>query len=236
MIWIRGDTHGFVNEFLDIDRHMEEGDICIICGDCGLLFSNDDQERKFLDDLSTRPYTICFVDGNHENFPAIYAYPEEIWNGGKIHRIRKNVIHLCRGQVFTIEGKSFFTFGGGYSMDKMMRVDGKSWWKEEMPTREEYNEGKDNLEAHQWTVDYIITHTANIETVRVLRSYDRYRAVKPAMPEEAPLNFYLEEIRERTAYTHWYFGHFHLNREIGFTRQTVLLDQYVAIGGNDDEE
>lgn len=29
----------------------------------------------------------------------------------------KNILHLIRGQVFEIEGKKIFTFGGAYSID-----------------------------------------------------------------------------------------------------------------------
>ena len=42
-----------------------------------------------LDALAALPYTILFLDGNHECFPEIFAYPEEMWNGGRIHRIRR---------------------------------------------------------------------------------------------------------------------------------------------------
>lgn len=43
--------------------------------------------------------------------------PIEYWNGGKIHRVRPSVIHLMRGQVFNLQGKMFFTFGGASSHD-----------------------------------------------------------------------------------------------------------------------
>jgi predicted phosphodiesterase len=94
------------------DNTWSENDYLIVCGDFGYIFLNDDREKAFLDYLETKPYTICFVDGNHENFPVIYSYPKELWHGGYIHRIRKNILHLMRGQVFEIEGKKIFTFGG----------------------------------------------------------------------------------------------------------------------------
>lgn len=53
--------------------------------------------------------------GNYENFDQLYNYPIEEWNGGKIHKINDSVFHLMRGQVFKIDGKSFFTFGGASS-------------------------------------------------------------------------------------------------------------------------
>lgn len=228
-IYVRGDTHGDFYEFVSIDKILKSGDICIICGDCGLLLRNDKSENSFLDDIEKKDYTILFVDGNHENFPAIYSYKEEIWNGGKIHRIRKNVLHLCRGQVFEIEGKKFFTFGGGYSLDKELRIPLVSWWEEEMPTLEEYAEGRRNLEKHNWKVDYILTHTANIETIKLLAVRDRFCQVKAGAIEEAELDFYLEEIRGRAEYTKWFFGHFHRDLEIEYTRQRAVWTDMIKI-------
>ena len=39
-------------------------------------------------------------------------------HGGKVHRIRPHVLHLMRGQVFDIEGHTFFTMGGVKSVRK----------------------------------------------------------------------------------------------------------------------
>lgn len=115
MIYITGDTHGEQARFSPFGMPREESfkanDTVIVCGDFGYIFSGSDEENKFLDELSEKPYTICFCDGNHDNLPAIYAYPEEEWNGGRVHRIRKNIFHLMRGQIFEIEGKKFFTMG-----------------------------------------------------------------------------------------------------------------------------
>ena len=110
MIYVTGDTHAERMHFLNyrIDPGWTANDIHIVCGDWGFLLRDNEAEHQFLDLLEQRLCTFCFVDGNHENFPAISRYPEEIWNGGRIHRIRRNVIHLMRGQVFTLQGKKIF--------------------------------------------------------------------------------------------------------------------------------
>lgn len=128
------------------EHHLTNGDTLIICGGFEFLFSNDKEENIFLDNLENLSFTTCFCDGNYENFPAIYySYPIEEWNGGKVHRIRKNIFHLKRGQIFNIENKGFFVMGGDYSIDKYMRLENISWWKEELPTNEEYEEASANL-------------------------------------------------------------------------------------------
>lgn len=211
MFYITGDTHGSEDRFklfvAQGEPNWTADDYLIVCGDFGYLFSNDHRETVFLDELEQKPYTICFCDGNHENFPAIYSYPVETWNGGQIHRIRKNVIHLMRGQVYTIEGKTFFTMGGAYSIDKFMRQESITWWKEELPTNEEYREATCNLEAHQYRVDYILTHTMPKEMITT-------RLFKIPDPHDSELTGFLDWINARVDYKMWFCGHWHEDRSI----------------------
>ena len=123
--------------------------------------------------LQEKPFTTLFVDGNHENFDRLYEeYPVKEWHGGNVHEIRPSVLHLMRGQVFELCGKTFFTFGGASSHDvsggildrsdpgyqekkrtldrgwKPYRINHLSWWKEELASEEEMEEGRNNLAAH----------------------------------------------------------------------------------------
>lgn len=208
MIYITGDTHGEQNRILYVEKEsgIGEGDYLIVTGDFGYIFRNNLTENNFLNDLEKRPYTILFCDGNHENFPAIYSYPREIWKGGKIHRIRKNVIHLARGQVFDIEGKSFFTMGGAYSIDKYMRFENVSWWKEELPTNSEYREATSSLKERDNRVDYVITHTAPSEIIR--------RMGYSPDAHDMELCGFLEWIMYEVEFKGWFFGHWHMDKEL----------------------
>ena len=64
-----------------------------------------------------------------------------------------------RGQVFEIEGKTIFTFGGATSIDRDFRREGRSWWAQELPTYEELDVGIATLKRYGNKVDYIITHS-----------------------------------------------------------------------------
>ena len=226
MIHFTGDTHGSEDRFRMLaaygEPHWTKEDYLMVGGDFGYLFANNRRENVFLDELEQKPYTICFCDGNHENFPAIYSYPEENWNGGKIHRIRKNVIHLMRGQVYTIDGKKIFTMGGAYSIDKAMRTEGISWWKEELPTNEDYREATRNLEAHAYKVDIILTHTLPREMIltRLLKIPDHH---------DAELTGFLDWINDRVEYEMWFCGHWHEDRAISDKIQ-ILYYNVVSIG------
>ncbi len=151
-IYITGDTHGtfdlrkVVYFFNGREDEFSWDDYLMFCGDVGVCGFMASDEAKTRDILRNLPVTVLFVDGNHENFEQLNSYAVEIWNGGKVHFIESNIIHLMRGQVFEIDGKKFFTFGGAYSVDKMYRTEGITWFPEEIPSKEEYEEGWKNLE------------------------------------------------------------------------------------------
>lgn len=219
MIYITGDTHGdqvrFIENNMDGEDSWGEKDYLIVCGDFGYIFTDSAIERDFLDFLEKKPYNICFCDGNHENFPRIYQYPEQTWKGGRIHRIRKNIIHLMRGQVFTIDGKRIFTMGGAYSVDKYMRFEGRSWWREELPNDEEYREAIRSLKECGNRVDYIITHTAPGEIIRKMGMYpDRH---------DMELTGFLDWVMHEVEFEKWFFGHWHLDKEIDEKFRAVRL-------------
>lgn len=180
MLFVTGDTHGEHHRFLkgqnSTDR-LSSGDMLIVCGDFGYIFRGGEKEEEYLDYLSELPFRLLFVDGNHENFDRIRTYPEEQWCGGKTHVIRRDacgipkVIHLMRGQIFQIEGKKIFTFGGAHSIDRYMRTPGYSWWEEEMPADEEIKEAIGNLKKNNHQVDDIVTHAAPEDTMCLFHSY-----------------------------------------------------------------
>lgn len=230
MFYITGDTHGDRNRFALLKASGEPGwtaeDYLFICGDFGYLFLNNRYENDFLDALAEKPYTICFIDGNHENFSAIYRCPTEVWNGGKIHRLRKNIVHLMRGQVFTVNGTSFFTMGGAYSIDRYMRQEGFSWWREELPDNAEYKEAAASLKAQQFCVDYILSHTAPREIIcRMGRSPDAH---------DMELTGFLEWVMYETQFKEWFFGHWHTDRQITEKCRALYYD-VVRIEPNNGE-
>lgn len=224
MIYITGDTHGPIDihklskRYFD-DSNLTKDDYLIICGDFGLVWDNSPEEKYWLDWLNEKNYTTLFIDGNHENHFLLNSYPIETWNGGKVHKIRNSILHLMRGQVFTIDSHTFFTMGGAASVDKDWRTPGKSWWPEEMPSEEEYIEANLNLYNYENEVDYIITHTAATSIVNQL------------IPEIKPpdrLTDFLEDIKNSIKYKHWYFGHFHDDRDID-EKHTLLYNNIIPL-------
>lgn len=224
MIYITGDLHGEYDGTRLKPTHFDysgltRSDMIINIGDFGFVWHGDERDDKGLDWLSELPITLLFIDGNHENFDALNAYPVEHWHQGKIHRIRDNVIHLMRGQVYELEGKKYFTFGGGKSIDKDLRVEGVSWWKEEIPSIEEFEEGIRNLDAVDWKVDYVLTHTG---PGRVMAR------VSPHFGRDH-FNRFLSTIDKELDFKRWYLGHYHFEKDLD-QKHTVLYHSFVKAG------
>lgn len=211
MIYITGDTHGDINRFFDLgalDTKLTENDTLIICGDFGFVWFDEsnlvgfNQDKDKLDRLSYKPYTILFVDGNHENHDRLSKFPEVEKYGSTVHKIRDNIYHLERGRIYTIEDKTFFTFGGAYSIDKYMRQEGTSWWSREIPNDDEYKRGIQMIKNADYKVDYIITHTCPSEIIKM------YLHHIPD-PHDGELTGFFDYLMYDVDFKCWFFGHWH---------------------------
>ena len=228
MIYVTGDTHGDWNRFrrdiLPCAGRWGADDTLIICGDFGFVFYPEQTpaEAEALRRMSELPFTIAFCDGNHENFPRLYRFPEVSWREGTAHRLADNVFHLMRGERYVIGGKTVLAMGGGYSIDKSYRREGLSWWSEEMPSPAEYARCRRTMGAMKHGCDLIVTHAAPLHIMRTLR-------FNPG--PEAPLSEFLEEMRLSMRYDRWYFGHMHIDRAFAGSVTGLMYDVRNAVTG-----
>lgn len=251
MVFITGDTHGDWIKRLKVDsfpeqKEMTKGDYVIICGDFG-LWDNSNREKYNLDWLEDKPFTTLFVSGNHENYDILDSLPVEEWNGGSVNFIRKSVIHLMRGQIFHIESKSFFTFGGASSHDiadgilepddpdfklkkkrlekkpfVLYRINHVSWWERELPSESEMKIGLENLQKQNNEVDYIITHSPYTSLLRQMDGGS-------GLYKSDYLTDYLQKIKQTVDYKHWFFGHVHINQTFQWEKSSCLYEQIIRI-------
>ena len=157
LIYITGDIHGDKRRF-DEAKRLRAGDTLIVCGDFGFLWDGGAAEERVLKKLGKKKYAIAFVDGAHENFDLLNRCPEGEWNGGRVHLLGGQIYHLMRGEVYTIEGKTVFAFGGAETKERQLYQDVGRWWREEFPTMAEMKNGALHLQEHGRKVDYIVTH------------------------------------------------------------------------------
>ena len=257
-MFITGDTHGDWVHRLNMEsfpeqRELTKDDYVLVCGDFG-YWHDTKEERYNLDWLESRSFTTLFVSGNHENYDRLDALPKEEWNGGMVQRLRPSVIHLCRGQVFTLNGQKFFAFGGASSHDisagilepdapdfkqrkneldkdpyALYRINHVSWWERELPSKEEMNEGLLNLAKHNFDVDYIVTHSP---ASSILHQMDG----GAGLYKDDVLTLYLQEIKQKTGFKQWFFGHMHENKNFYFDRSCCIYEQIVEIYGRNREK
>jgi hypothetical protein len=108
--------------------------------------------------------------------------------------------YVRRGARVEIQGVRHAVLGGAESIDKHLRVEGKSWWPEETPTYEDFQRFLDSINAG---VDVVVTHDAPLET-STFDHGDRGVQTTPRTLQRL-LGFIEPDKRPRR----WYFGHHH---------------------------
>ena len=232
-VYITGDLHGekaFIESIPERCPELGSGDILIIAGDFGLPWWSPDSEKswedkKLLNMFSNYNFTTCFVDGNHENFDYLRTVPYESHWGGQVQKIIDNVYHLCRGEIYTMNGKTIFTFGGATSADKMYRTEHISWWQEENASQAEKDYGLTQLESLNWNVNYVITHTAPEQLYSV---YKNNLFNKKFL--HCPTQAYLTELFRHLDFDKWYFGHFHNDINSDRLKCRLLFNEIIELG------
>ena len=110
------------------------------------------------------------------------------------------LIYVCLGLV----GLPIFTMGGGESDEKEMRAQQQKWFPQEMPNPQEKEAARKNLERFDWSVDYVLTHDCS-EKMKVFLSMGQ---------QNNSLNRFLTEIEGKLQFRKWFFGFYHLDRQI----------------------
>jgi hypothetical protein len=204
MIYITGDTHGNIDfEKLKVyfaHRYSSRKDILIILGDAAILWG---KKENYVFEYSCLGPTVLFIDGNHENFDLLNKFPVVEVYSGRAHCISENIYHLCRGEIFKINGLSFLAMGGARSIDRYLRKEGESWWKEEAITDDDMKNAAKNLERYHYSVDYVLTHCA---PTRIVTNHLHF--------ESDHNTDLLQDLMAQITYRHWYFGHYHCDTRI----------------------
>ena len=248
---VTGDCHGNFSRFEKANRSryksvLKNADYVIICGDFGLLWQKDKAFNYDVNWLSNLPFTILWVAGNHDNYDMIEDYPIEMWHSGKVrHIVRDKIILLERGQIFDLNGKKYFTFGGASSHDisdgildpsefknemefrselifwkktkQFWRIKGLSWWEQELPTDDEIEEAMHNLKMVNNKVDYIITHCCSSELEEQMGFYNHDK-----------LTDFFNYVEQFVTFDKWYFGHYHRDIELD-NKHTLLYMGFAKI-------
>lgn len=203
MIYVTGDLHGDFSRFAQVRRAgIRKRDTLLVCGDFGFLWDGSRQEQKLLAKIGKFPFFILFIDGFHENHALLRQVPVEPFAGGKAHHISGNLYGLCRGEVYTVEGKKIFAFGGGDSTEGLEQLSDPPLF---LPSADELQNASNNLTAAGDRVDLVVTHDAPLRLKGFLdEDYD----------QQNYLHGFLEDICSTVSFSRWFIGKYHQDRII----------------------
>lgn len=99
------------------------------------------------------------------------------------------------------------------SSDKQYRTEHETWWSQETVTEEEYQRALNELSKVNFKVDAVLTHTVPSVILSSLMDYyirEPFRTpfYMQAFSHDISTR-YLEKLRQRIDFKHWYYGHFH---------------------------
>lgn len=248
-----GDTHGLIDigklseRNFYVQKYLTKEDYLVVLGDFAAPWFGDIREGEpyipegyiphpmlmkkwgsdagLLDNYENSLYTTLYIDGNHENHKLLNHYPISEWHGGKVHFIRPSVIHLMRGQVYEFDGNTIFTMGGATSTDRTSRIVDYTWFEEEIPTDEEYDEAMVNLEKHNFEVDFVFSHCCSN---RMLYKLAPEYYVTHGFHRDRLTDFF-DELEDRLVVRkRWLFGHHHMDKIID-DKHMILYNDIIEL-------
>ena len=99
----------------------------------------------------------------------------------------------------------------------MYRINHVSWWPDEEISNHDIDNALYNLEKIDFKVDYVITHCCDSPTVTKSFGFKRDVCTDKLM--------FIDKL---VAYKHWYFGHYHFDRNIN-NKKTCLYQEIIKL-------
>lgn len=223
-IFVTGDCHGNLTKIIDFIHKfdLKLGDSIIVLGDMGLFWRNDQKDAeyniKYYEDNCNGVH-LYWLDGNHENFDII-----KTWDINKKYEYdNSNYIHYCpRGFITNIEltngaiKKALFV-GGADSIDKFLRTEHLSWWKDETITDED-------IKDISGQYDYVFTHCCPYS---IFNNNKVYLCTLDNITESNAIHQsekMLEELKNNINTKNWWFAHYHIDRKLDDKYQCIFND------------
>lgn len=213
-IIVCGDVHGKW-WLLNILIATEKPDIILQCGDYGWWPHIPDVDNTPLDYKET---AIYWCPGNHENWDDLDE------RGTDITLMPDGSFYCPFGTTKVLPtGERVLFVGGAESIDKWHRIQGYSWWPQEIITE------KEMLRLPDIDIDIVISHTIPTRFIKEF-GYMRYRD-KYNDPSCKALDIVFDIYKPKK----WYSGHYHHreSNEIEGCKWEALADAKLAENGKD---
>lgn len=139
--------------------------------------------------------------------------------GGKVRKINDSLYQLMRGEVYTIEGKKIFTFGGASSIEKyyINLEEGIDWFKDEECTKDEAIYALNNLRNVNNNIDIVLTHTCSLSSLKKICT-----EFNMVLEKEDNQNIFFDYLKNKIDYSIWLFGHMHLDFDINNKEKAIF--------------
>ena len=232
-VFITGDQHGNTDNiiYLNFKEKLSENDLVISLGDFGAPYWSAKKKTKL--DMETFEVfnqfhtNFAIIQGNHsKRFERVKWFKQTKFCNGNSFYFQKypNFHFLQNGEVYTINDMNFLVIGGGYSVDKYIRI-AKGWtWEPEEKLNDEEKSKIRNLISANVNYDFILTHVAPLELQPTWLFLDFVDQSTVETDEEE----FLSEIRQKINYKAWFFGHYHGDYIIG-DKEYLLYNDYIQI-------
>lgn len=172
---------------------------------------------------------LWFIDGNHEDFTQIEAFPHPFGGGpssltpsSSLGYVAPCIYHIPRGHRWSWNGFTWLGLGGAVSVDKALCTEGIDWWPQET-----------------LTTDQILCTLDGPHDVEVMLTHDCPSGVPLVLPPPpaswSPADLaraeqhrdLLQAVTETLAPRHLIHGHLHMS----YQRNVLMDGSYVEVTG-----
>ena len=191
-IHVIGDVHGKTNEYCNLLKRIPEGERSFQLGDMGLGFKGVGLPPP--GQSAPNPDFHKFIRGNHDSPEKCRQNPQYIGDWG---------YHT---------GYSLFWIAGASSIDRDMRIEGISWWRDEELDDRTFKMVYDLYVSKQ--PRFVFSHECPIKANQVLL-YDLmgpYFFAKQQLQASRTCAA-LQGLLDAWAPEEWIFGHYHVDKE-----------------------
>ncbi|MBQ6481650.1 MAG: metallophosphoesterase [Anaerolineaceae bacterium] len=229
MIYYTGDTHGEVEKLIAFSErfHLTPEDTIVILGDAGWNYYTDKRDFLAKSFLKRLGVTIFSIHGNHEARPGkLSFYHEAEWRGGSVYVEDEfpNILFAKDGEVYDLDGHIAIAIGGAYSVDKYYRLSHwLKWFSDEQPDDEIKARVESKLNALDWNIDLVLSHTCPQKFVPV----DAFLSCVDQSTVDRSTEEWLDTIEDRLNYQHWLCGHWHIDKAVD--RFRFLMDDFITL-------
>lgn len=234
---LHGDPRPVKNWVKNILPTPIEESALILLGDVGANYYGDYRDRNFKKELNKLGIIIYCLRGNHEmrvsdaaifgnyNFFFDENCEGEIWQEIGFPNIR---YLKDEGGIYCFNGHPTFVVPGAYSIDKLYRLEmGWNWFSNEQLNIQEQNVLLDQAIAYKH-FDYILAHTCPFSWESQIN--DLFMSDLDQSKIDKSTEKFLDQIINFVEYKHFYFGHFHDDRDITDKNATMLFKTIVPLG------